>query len=339
MTASPGPATIRDVARDAGVSVATVSRVLSGSRPTGQAVAERVLESSRRLGFEVNQVARALRTHVTDTVGVVVPDIMNPFFPALLQAASHHLRTAGLGVLFVDAQGDPAIEAAAVQLLLARRVDGLLISPCDRRASLATVEAAAARVPLVQIDRRVTGELAHVGVDQDQAMRQVVDHLAARGGRHFAYLGSDDRISTSFERTRAFRRHVRRHDGEGAGRCLTREFSTAWGTEGGAALLRDHPEVDAVVCGNDEIAYGFLLACENARRRVPEDVAVLGFDDTLLARIARPAITSVRQPVEEIARRAVEELTRVRGGAVQQSVTVEPQLVVRASTAGPRPQH
>src|SRR5918998_348563 len=192
------PVTIREVAEEAGVSIATASRALSGSRQVTPTTRRAVLAASERLGYRANTVARSLRMGSTATVGMVVPVISNPYFPLLVEAVERELSAGGRELLLCDSQDDVAIEAARVGALLDRRVDGLLFIPCDRRLSAATLSRARARVPVVQLDRSVDGEDADfVGVDNEVGIRDVVEHLAASGRRTFALVSSEEVDSTA----------------------------------------------------------------------------------------------------------------------------------------------
>ena len=181
--------TIREVADAAGVSTATVSRALSGVQTVDPELVARVRVSAERLGYRANRVARALRRQSTQTVGLVIPDITDPAFPAVVKGIERELRASGLTLLFCDADNDIAVETELVHNLFDHQIDGLLISPCDPMASRPTIELAASRVPVLQVVREPVAGLPHVGVDLAQAVRQLVDHLAAEGSASFGYIG------------------------------------------------------------------------------------------------------------------------------------------------------
>ncbi len=325
--------TVHDVARRAGVSIATVSRALTGARRVAPDIADRVHTAAAELGYRPDAVARSLRRQETRTIGLVIANITNPFFPALVQAVELAARGAGLGVLFADAQDDPAVERDVVDLLLRRRVDALLISPCHRVRSRATLVAAAAAVPAVQLDRFASTAAHYVGLDHDGAVVQLLNHLAATGRRRYALVGSDPAISTAWERQVAYVRRVADRDPAAADRVLVGEFSVDWGREAAEQVMRRWPEVDAVLCANDLIAVGVLQELRRRGIAVPGRVAVTGFDDTLLAVTAEPALTSVDQPLRRMAEEAV-ALTgqaAVGGPVIRRKLPGE--LIVRASTA------
>lgn len=325
--------TIKQVADAAGYSVATVSRALSGARPVTPEAAVRVAETAARLGYRPNSVARALRTQSTGTIGLVVPDITNPFFPGLVQAVQQHLHEAGLALVLTDSGGDPALEAELIGTLSARQIDGLFVIPCDLDASRDAVEAAARRVPVVQLDRYTAPDLAFVGVDQDDAMRQVIAHLIERGRTRFAFISSRPSISTAHDRTQAFLRYAGAVDPRAAERILPGAFTMQWGRQAAHRLLGDGDRPDAVVCANDLTAAGCLDAMGELGLGV-RDVAVTGFDDSLIAAAVRPRLTTVRQRLDVLARDAVTLLRELIADptARPRRVTSTVELVIRESS-------
>lgn len=325
--------TIHEVARLAGVSTSTVSRALTGARPVTPEVAERVAQAARQLGYRADAVGRSLRRRETRTLGLVVADITNPFFPLVVQAVEHAAREAGFGLLLADAQNDPDIEKDIVGLLLDKRIDALLISPSHRFLSRPVIESAAAAVPVVQLDRVADEAVPFVRVDQAQAVGQLVEHFGQSNRRSLAFLGSDPSVSTSWERQEAFLRCAPELDRSATGRILVGDFSVEWGRQAARQARELWPEVDAIVCANDLIALGALQ--ELAALGVPQgSVAVSGFDDTLIA--SATLLTSVRQPVAALASAAVRNAVAGVGGAVEvPSVTLSPELVVRDSTSVP----
>lgn len=325
---------MRDVAREAGVSPATVSRVLSGSRPVSPDVAAAVLTVSKRFGYRTNAIARALRARSTRTVGMVVPNIDNPFFPGVVKAAEIALHEAGHGLLLCDSRNDPTVEAERIDTLLDRQVDGLLISPCDRAASRTAVDAAAGQVPLVQVDRHVDVDTDVAGVDQGAGIEAVIDHLVRSGRSSFAFLTSGPSTSTAAERLVAYRRRVSAVRADGADRIYEGDFSVAWGHSATAKVLRGGTLPDALVCGNDLIALGALQRLREAGVDVPDGVAVTGFDDNGFAGICDPPLTTVRQPVDHLGGEAVRLLlSRIADPACSvRQLRLRPVLVERGST-------
>ncbi|MGW7520495.1 LacI family DNA-binding transcriptional regulator [Streptomyces sp. NPDC054796] len=320
--------TLREVAAASGCSVATVSRVLAGTRPVGAETARRVRAAAEELGYRPNQVARALRSRSTGTVGLVLPQITNPFFPSLVREVEHALHARGQAVLLADCDDDPRTESARLATLLERQVDALVVIPVDERHSRPAVTAAARQVPLVLLDRGCgPGAADAVGVDNAAGMALVLDHLADRRRRP-AFIGAQGTASAAVER---FDAYVARHGHE---RTALGDFSAAWGRAAVDKLWPRRP--DAFVCANDMIAVGAVQRLRQMGIDLPGQVAVTGFDDVPLATLADPALTTVRQPVADLAAEAARLLhQRLTDTAVvpPRTVRLTPELVVRASSA------
>lgn len=323
--------TMHDVAERAGVSTATVSRALSGRRRVDPEVMEQVRRAAADLGYVVDPVGRSLRRQFTDTVGLVVADISNPFFPSLVKSLETAMLDRGLGLLLADAANDVERERAAIRRLLARRVDALVVTPVSRLRSRAIVVEAAARVPVVQLDRSASAQCDYVGMDNARAVDEVVDHLLASGRRRPVFVGSAADISTTWERQRAF---VRRMEQSGeTPRTLTGEFSVDWGRTAVAEVLDRWPDVDSLICADDLIAVGAMSGLGQFGLRVPDDIAVVGFDDTVLSVLHSPTLTTIRQPLDEMASAAVDLAVAARDSVtVRQRRTFAGQLIVRDSS-------
>ncbi|MGV9775556.1 LacI family DNA-binding transcriptional regulator [Streptosporangium sp. NPDC003464] len=326
--------TIHDVARAAGVSVASASRALSGRRKVGADVAERVARAVAELGYRPNAVAKALRDRTTGTIGMVVPGIGNPFFTMIVEAVEHQLQRTGVDLLLCASQYTPEVEASRLETLMARRVDGLIISPCDMEGSVPAVLNAARQVPLVQVDRYIEdGGADWVGVDDAQALTLAVDHVVAGGARSVVFVGSRLVNSSARLRLDGFERAAARA-GVSVRPPLLGDFTLGWGVEAGRLLLAEDSLPDAVICGNDEIAIGLLRALRLGGVRVPTEVSVVGFDDVGYAAMCDPPLTTVRQPVEAIAAEALRLLGQVRMDDPRpaQRIAIAPRLVVRETS-------
>jgi LacI family transcriptional regulator len=320
--------TIQDVAALAGLSPSTVSRALSGARPVGPDIAERVRQAADALSFRPNSVARSLRTQQTSTVGLVIPDIINPFFPLLVQAVEQATREHDLSVLFVDCGNEIERERIALDLLLDRRVDAIFISPCHLTASAPALRSASLRAQIVQIDRVIDDELPFATVDQGHGIQLLLEHLTETGRRHIAFIGSDPSASTSSLRADAFERFSVSHNPRQAPRVMTGDFSGASSLSITRSLLEQWPDTEAIVCANDVIAAGALQVARERLLDGQPGFAVTGFDNTMVAETGD--LTSVQQPLSELANRAVDLFL---GVAVSEPSPLIPTLVVRGSTA------
>ncbi len=330
-----GLVTIRDVAARAGVSVATASRALSGNRAVSAANLRTVTRAAEELGYRPNRIASALRRQVTDTIGLVVPQISNPFFPMLIEAVHTQLQSSPKQLLLCDSMQDPDAEAHRLQALLDHKVDGILISPCDSERSRDAVRSTARRIPLVQIDRQIPGEGSDwVGVDDTAGMQLVVKHLWETGARRLVFVGAaPSGASSAHLRMTSYEDAVARLQLEALPPLLG-DFTTEWGVAAGRQLLERGELPDAVVCASDTIALGLLRVLVHARVRVPADVLLTGFDDVGSARLSIPSLTTVRQPFDELAREALRLLNQRIDGRDPpgQRIAVFPELIVREST-------
>jgi LacI family transcriptional regulator len=263
-----------------------------------------------------------------------VPDITNPFFPAVVQAVEGTLRNAGFSLLLCDAGNDVAAEAELLGNLLAHQADGLLISVCDRIASRHAVRLATSRLPVVQIDRRALGGMPYVGVDQADAIAQLAGHLREQGYRRFAYITPHTGISTAQERLDEFIRQVQPLDPGVGKRIYTGDFSMEWGYEAARRIIAQSTLPDVIACANDLIAVGAVQALREQHIDIPREVAVTGFDDTVLAVATQPQLTTIRQPLGDLGREAVSMLCAAiaQPGEPPRSAVLKGKLIVRGSS-------
>lgn len=327
--------TIRDVAERAGVSIATASRALSGARTVTPDNIERVRAAADELGYRRNAVARALRRKVSSTIGMVVPQISNPFFPSIVEAVERQLQESDRELILCDSQQDPSIEARRILALVERQVDGLIVNPCDMVRSAPAVRAAASRLPLVQLDRYVQGNVSDwVGVDDDAGIQMLIAHLVSTGARSFAFVSSKPTNSSAQLRLEAYIRATSRLDSRSAQALLLGEFTMDWGRSAATQLVSGGHLPDAIVCGNDVIALGILRELTIRGVAVPDDVAVTGFDDIGFASVCNPPLTTVRQPAEQFARECVRLLDEQTGrpNPPERRIAIAPSMIVRAST-------
>ncbi|MFQ4148082.1 LacI family DNA-binding transcriptional regulator [Arthrobacter sp. LAPM80] len=330
--------TMLDVADAAGVSPATASRALSGNPKVDPELARRVVDASIQLGYSANAMARALRTRRTDTIGVVVPGINNPYFPSIVEALEGILAESNRSLILCNSRQEPVLESSRIDLLINRMVDGLVVIPVSTRESAAAVAAAAQRVPLVQLDRYAEAPgTDYVGSDNTTGLRLLMDHLRDMGCRTFAYVGAHPTTSSAHERHTEFRaltapqRPAAPHHWE-----LLGDFSMEWGSAAARLLLAGGPLPDAIICGADVVAIGLLAVLNDAGIGIPAQVKIGSFDDVSLSLITTPKLTSVRHPVADLARetiRLLDERSLNRGGPGRKSIFC-PQLMVRESTAG-----
>jgi LacI family transcriptional regulator len=332
------------VAVHAGVSVGTVSNVLNRPDVVSSRTRQRVLDAIAVLGFVRNESARQLRNGLSRTLAYVLLDPGNPFFADVAQGAEEAARTAGLALYLCNSKQDAAREAEYLDILLEQRVRGVLITPVDHRAErLRTLPDAG--VPVVLLDRVGDDPTAwcSVSVDDVEGGDLAVTHLLELGHTRIAMIGGPASIAQVADRRQGARRAVERA-GLSADRLTildTSELTVAEGRRAGQRLVglpaRRRPT--AVFCANDLLALGFLQQMTQHGIAVPDEMAIVGYDDIEFAAAAAVPLTSVRQPRYELGRRACEMLLAEaahHAGHVHQQVEFTPELVVRASTRSAR---
>lgn len=337
-----GSVTIGDVAARAGVSTATVSRVLSGRSRGRSGTRERVLEAVSALDYRPSDIARSLKRQATRTLGLLVTDIQNPYFPQLVRAIEDRAHASGYALLLCNGADDPEREAAYLESLAARRVDGLVIaaSRLTRRHARA-LEALRAPTVLVNCESPNGGWPSAMS-DNRTGGRLAAEHLLGMGHRHLGLV-------TVAGEDAARERELGVRDAIGSARpawplhVVTGAAGVFAGEASVTRLLADHPEVTGIVCYNDALALGVLRGVRAATRRVPDDISVVGFDDIDLAAFAEPPLTTIRQDIRGLGRWSVDRLldeptVPPTAGVGHRFVTCRwpVELVVRGST-GPAP--
>lgn len=333
----PSTPRLRDVAAAAGVSLSTASRVLSGQGASERTI-EAVHAAMRRLDYRPNPIARALRAQTTGTVGMLVPELANPFFAELIEATERALHRSGLDLILGDSLGSVEAEARRLRTFVDRRVDGLIVIAVHHVDSVPALAQAQRVLPIVQLDRVVDGlESDYVGVDNARGIELLLDHLVSEGCRRIAFVSAAAGSSSSRSRLEAFERGAARLGELDVLAPLLGSFTVEFGRQAVRDLVAAGALPEAIVCGSDTIALGVVRELHQAAVRVPEEVRVTGFDGILFAELSDPPLTTVVQPVSSIAEEAVRLLTsRLRGAAAapRRSVVV-PTLEVRGSSTSP----
>lgn len=326
--------TIRDVACAAGVSASTVCRALGNPGLVRPETADRVRRVATALGYRPNKAARGLITGRTSNLGVIVPDLANPYFPGVVKGAQTRAREADYAVFLAGTDEDPAVELELIRAL-SKQVDGIVL--CSPRADEAELRVAAAETPLVMVNRRV-GWTWCVSVDNAGGERQAVAHLAALGHRRIAFVEGPRTSWANRERLRALRAATRP-----AGVELVEVGSFLPQFEGGVAAADQvlAAGVTAVVAYNDLMALGLLNRLAARKVDVPGEISVVGCDDIILAAMVSPALTSIAIPKEDVGRAGVELMLRLLADSGQGPPTrrqVPTHLMVRGTTGPARPE-
>ena len=323
-------ATIRDVARAANVSVATVSRVLNDTDPVSPATRERVVAAAAELDFVPHSAARSLSTRRTDTIGVILPDLHGEFFSELIRGIDLATRAHRLHLLLSHSHGDPH-EVTAVLRAMRSRVDAMVVmSPYADEGVLAAALGGRTPVVLLGSGGEIGGH-ARFDIDNLSGAYAMTDHLLEAGYRRIAFVAGPIGNIEASQRLAGYRAALAAHS-QAIEQVVQGDFTQASGYDAARRLLAEaRPE--AIFAGNDMMAIGCLQALRETGLRVPADVALAGFDDIPIARFVDPPLTTVGVPIAEIGRQAILCCTQILAtGAACESRTFAPTLVVRAST-------
>ena len=323
--------TLAEVAAEAGVSLSTASRALREESPVSDPTRRRVQSAARRLGYEPNRFARSLRTRASSFAGVIVPDIGVGFYARVLKGAQDALERAGFEVILMNTERHASREAAALRTLLSHRVHGVLLATSGGFADTP-------RVPVVFFDNLVDGAGAgHVAVANREGVALLVEHLVGHGHDRIAYLGGPPRFTSGIERLDGFKRAAAAA-GLAAPPERMRFGDEVWSVESGREatheLLAVAPCPSALVAASDTLAVGAIQAARELGLRVPDDLALVSFDDPFFADIFDPPMTALARNERELGELAASLLLHaIRTGTVgpPTEVRLPVELIVRRS--------
>ena len=320
--------TVREVADDVGVSIATVSYVLNDRGSVSDEVRRKVRRAAAKLGYRQNRAARAMKIGRTDIIGLIIPNIENPFFATLVQSVLQEAQRRDHQVFVVDTEGSHESEIKAMRGLVAQGVDGIIVFPIDD-SDLDPIRAL--DVPVVVLDRE-NPNLDLIQAEYRNGGRIIAEHLLELGHRRFGLLEGPQIVTSGRERSRGFIETLNEE-------CvvewrLEERFAIELSADARASLRR--PEVTAIVCGNDQIAMAAVAYLQRCGTRVPEDVSVVGFDDIPYASLTSPTLTTVRMPTAAMGVEAVNLLIKRLGPDVpteaRNRIVLGVELMKRGST-------
>ncbi|MCW2270852.1 HTH-type transcriptional repressor PurR [compost metagenome] len=332
-------ATIKDVAALAGISYTTVSHVLNKTRPVSEQVRLKVEAAIAELDYVPSAVARSLKARSTATIGLLVPNSVNPYFAELARGIEDGCERKGYCVILCNSDDNPQKQRSYLRVLLEKRIDGLIVASVGEDSDLLD-SLAAVRTPMVIVDRALEGvEADIVRIDHEQGAYLATRHLLDLGHRDIACIGGPDNTSVAQLRLAGFERALAEARVTVAPeRILSSDFTSLGGYAAAARLLEgQHPT--AIFAGNDMIGIGVLRAAAERNICVPSELSVIGFDDIQLSRYVFPALTTVGQSIRELGESAaallLSRIAQPLRGAPEQRI-VAPKIVLRESTA-PRP--
>ena len=338
---------IRHIAKAAAVSIATVSRVINDHPSVSAEVRDRVKAEISRFSYRPNIIARSLRTRQSGSFGVIVPNISNEHFTDAVRAIQDAAETQGFTTLIVNTDNSLAREETAIRSLIERQVDGIAIISAQGAPTPALQEAINLAIPVVAMDRRID----HDGIDQvtintRQGTREAVLHLAAQGRRRIAFIAGPQHLWTAAEKRAGYREGLKMAGlAYDAAIAFPGDYSFASGERQASAML-DAAErgagarPDALIAGNNLMAFGAMRALLRRSIEIPRELAFFGLDDTIWTDVIKPGISVVAQPTAEMGRETVRLLCRrIANGRHTESgerVVLQTSLVLRESTEGVR---
>lgn len=334
-----GSVTLKDVAKAVGVNVSTVSRALdsASNHRVSSALAEKIRTASKKLGYQPNAAAYSLRTNKTRTIGVVIPDIMDPVFPPIIRGIEDGLRLHDYVSIVANTENDAGIQEQVLTTLNARGVDAFILATTKRKDDL--LARIASGRPVVTIIRKADDKkFSSVVHDEDEGIQRLLQHLISLGHRNIASIAGPQDVSTGFNRLKSFRRYGKTllSARDSLPVVLARTFSEEEGERCAEELLQSGRRFTAVVCANDQLAIGAIAGFARRGLACPADVSVTGFNDIPLADRLQPSLTTIRTQHHklgiEAALLAVERLKQADKPHVVRHVVLPIDLVVREST-------
>ena len=331
--------TIADVAKEAGVSIMTVSRAINDKGEISESTRQRILKIAKEMGFQPSGLARGLATQRTATVGLVMPDIANPFFALITRGVENIAYDKGYNVFLLNTDEDTDREIAALNSLWEKQVDGLIL--CSSRLEQSQLIAWLERFQFVVLVNRVletaVSGVCTINVDDRGGAKQAVDHLIISGHTNIAFVAGPKYSLSGQERLIGYQESLSEHGLPLRPELIKHCVPT---TEGGYTALMDllgqYPEITAVFAYNDLTATGVLQACAELNRRVPEDVEIIGVDDIPLASLVTPALSTLHINKRELGAIAMGTLVQLMNGEYSSEnyqQTVKSELILRETTA------
>ena len=324
---------LEEVARLAGVSASTVSRILNGTAVVSDAKKQAVDDAIARLGFVPNPVARGLAGGKTLSVGVVTQSIDSPFYGVALHGIEEVLDAAGYSPLFVSGHWNEKEEARCIDVLRSRRVDGIIV--LTGRLSDQALRAHARQLPVVVTGRHLKAPgLYALNFDNFEGARQATQHLIDLGHKRIAFITGDEQHPDATERHRGYRAAL-----EAAGLSYDADlvaqgmYHEASGVQAVEMLMRGRKKFSAIFAANDQMALGAALALHRRQMRVPDDMSLIGFDDLPVAAYTLPPLSTVHQSAEELGRLAASAMLQLLKGNKPQCEVPPPRVIARESTA------
>jgi LacI family transcriptional regulator len=331
--------TIKDIARLAEVSTATVSMILNNKDGNiSTATREKVLRIVKENNYIPNTMARSLVTRQTKTIGLVIPDIANPFFPELARGAEDKASEVGYSIIYCNTDDDLEKEEKYINMLAEKMVDGIVFTQSAKRTGeVSPIDRGTIPVVLIDRDMESSNVKGKVLVDNLEGAYKGVKHLIDKGCKKIAFITGALTSNTAKDRLAGYKKALEESGLQyNASYVRAGQYKTQWGLAAIKQMLDEGLSFDAVFCGNDLIAISVIKALKNNGYNIPADIAVVGFDDIYMASVVEPGLTTVKQPIYEMGYKAVELLIEVlekpEKGIEQKKIILDTELIIRSST-------
>lgn len=326
--------TLKDIGKEVGVSATTVSRALNNKPDISYQVKQKIKEVAERLGYSPNALARSLKAKKTSSIGVLIADIADPFFAPIVKGIENTARQMGYSIILCDTGEEYEQEKLALQMMLEKRVDGLLITPCQTEYG-DILELERKKVPFVLLGRHFdVVESDYVIADEIEGAFSATDYLIKKGHKKILFINGPNYISSAKERLVGYKRALQEH-AVLFDKSLVKEGALKM--EDGYRIMKEilfaGTKFTAVFAYCDFVVLGIMQALEEAKLKIPEDIAIVGYDDVAFARFLQVPLTTVHIPKYELGKEAMKLLREKIEGEIQetQNVVLETKLVIRKS--------
>ncbi|NLK65634.1 MAG: LacI family transcriptional regulator [Tissierellia bacterium] len=306
--------TIKEIAKEAGVSTATVSMIVNNKdKRISEATRKRVLDVIKKYNYVPNAVAGSLVTQKTHIIGLILPDITNPFFPGIARGAEDKAHESGYSIIFSNSDGKHELEEKHIETLTKKMADGIIIVLSSENEHMSEL-LKKCKVPVVLIDRDLSSVniRGKVLVDNFKGSYDAVTYLSKNGYKKIAYLSGPLNTKTASERLKGYKQALIDnkliYDPKTV-KCG--EYKIEWGQMGVDSLLAEKADFDSIFCGNDLIAVGAMKQLKNHKIRVPEDIGIMGYDDIYMSSYVEPSLTTVKQPIYQMGYKAMELMLNI----------------------------
>lgn len=334
--------TIKEIAKEAGVSIATVSIILNKKdKKISEATRQRVLEIVKKYNYIPNAMAGSLVTKRTGIIGLILPDITNPFFPGIARGAEDKASEEGFNIIFCNTDDKLEAEEKYIESLTGRMVDGIIIAHSASAEGISEI-LERSQIPIVLVDRDLDSKniIGKVLVDNEEGAYQGTKYLILKGHRKIAFLLGSPNLQLTKDRLMGYQRALLENQISFDETLIKYgQYRSAWGREGTKELIHEQADFDSIFCGNDLIAIGAMKELKINGYQLPDEISVMGFDDIYISELVEPELTTVRQPNYEMGQKAAELLInhirrkdpqRVQGEDIE-TIHLRTEIVERSS--------